>query len=131
MYHTTGKSSCLWWVTRQQQGASALGLQRVLRLGSSPTAWTWLHKLRRGMVRPGRDRLTGRVEVAATDVGGEQQGVREAVEPSSTVNWDGWPSDWPLEWLGYRHEVTVQGIPSWRRSCHRMSIAHRPKSWIE
>ena len=38
----------------QKNGASALGLQRVLGLGSYKTAWSWLHKLRRAMVRPGR-----------------------------------------------------------------------------
>jgi hypothetical protein len=45
----------MWWVTSQKNGTSALGLQRVLGLGSYKTAWTWLHKLRRAMVRPGRD----------------------------------------------------------------------------
>ena len=53
----------IWWVTAQKNGASALGLQRILGLGSYLTAWTWLHKLRRAMVRPGRDRLHGQVEV--------------------------------------------------------------------
>jgi len=53
----------IWLVTSQKTGASASGVQRVLGLGSYRTAWTWLHKLRRAMVRPGRDRLTGRVEV--------------------------------------------------------------------
>ena len=48
----------IWYVTSQKQGASALGVQRVLGLGSYTTAWSWLHKLRRAMVRPGRDRLT-------------------------------------------------------------------------
>ena len=56
----------MWYVTSQKNGASALGVQRVLGLGSYQTAWTWLHKLRRAMVRPGRDRLSGRVEVEAT-----------------------------------------------------------------
>ncbi len=41
----------MWWLTSQKNGASALGLQRVLGLGSYKTAWTWLHKLRRAMVR--------------------------------------------------------------------------------
>ena len=50
----------MWFVTSQKNGVSALGLQRVLGLGSYETAWTWLHKLRRAMVRPGRDYLTGR-----------------------------------------------------------------------
>jgi hypothetical protein len=60
----------MWWVTGQKTGASALGLQRLLGLGSYETAWTWLHKLRRAMVRPGRDRLSGRVEVDESFVGG-------------------------------------------------------------
>jgi transposase-like protein len=59
-----------WYITSQKHGVSALGLQRVLGLGSYRTAWTWLHKLRRAMVRPGRDRLSGEVEVDETFVGG-------------------------------------------------------------
>jgi hypothetical protein len=34
-----------------------------LGLGSYRTAWLWMHKLRHAMVRPGRDRLSGIVEV--------------------------------------------------------------------
>ena len=64
----------IWWVVSQKNGASALGLQRVLGLGSYRTAWTWLHKIRRAMVRPGRDRLSGEVEVDETFVGGVQTG---------------------------------------------------------
>jgi transposase-like protein len=64
-----------WWVTSQKTGASALGMQRILGLGSYRTAWVWLHKLRRAMVRAGRDRLTGRVEVDETYVGGPEEGV--------------------------------------------------------
>jgi transposase-like protein len=60
----------MWWVTNQKTGASALGLQRLLGLGSYETAWGWLHKLRRAMVRPGRDRLSGVVEVDESLVGG-------------------------------------------------------------
>ena len=66
----------LWLVTSQKHGASALGLQRVLGLGSYQTAWTWLHKLRRAMVRPGRARLCGAVEVDETYVGGTKQGAK-------------------------------------------------------
>jgi transposase-like protein len=65
----------IWWVTSQKTGASAMGLQRVLGLGSYKTAWTWLHKLRRAMVRPGRDRLSGTVEVDETYWGGSEKGV--------------------------------------------------------
>src|SRR5574341_2382893 len=65
----------IWYVTNQKGGASALGVQRVLGLGSYRTAWTWLHKLRRAMVRPGRDRLTGRVEVDECYVGGLEEGL--------------------------------------------------------
>jgi transposase-like protein len=66
----------MWAVTSQKNGASAIGLQRVLGLGSYDTAWTWLHKLRRAMVRPGRDRLSGRVEVDETYWGSEEENVR-------------------------------------------------------
>jgi transposase-like protein len=64
----------MWWVTSQKNGASALGLQRVLGLGSYRTAWAWLHKLRRAMVRPGRDQLSGRMEVDETYFGGIAEG---------------------------------------------------------
>ena len=66
----------IWWIVSQKNGASALGLKRVLGLGSYQTAWTWLHKIRRAMVRPGRERLTGRVEVDETYLGGLEEGVR-------------------------------------------------------
>lgn len=66
----------MWHVTNQKNGVSALGLQRELGLGSYKTAWAMLHKLRRAMVRPGRDRLRGVVEVDETYWGGEEQGVR-------------------------------------------------------
>ena len=56
----------MWYVTNQKHGVSALGLQRILGLGSYQTAWAWLHKLRRAMVRPGRDLLGGAVEVDET-----------------------------------------------------------------
>jgi len=65
----------VWHVTSQKNGASAVSLQQVLGLGSYMTAWTWLHKLRRAMVRPGRDRLRGTVEVDETYWGGEEEGV--------------------------------------------------------
>lgn len=65
----------MWYVTNQKTGVSALGLQRVLGLGSYRTAWALLHKLRRAMVRPGRDRLRGIVEVDETYWGSEEEGV--------------------------------------------------------
>jgi transposase-like protein/predicted RNA-binding Zn-ribbon protein involved in translation (DUF1610 family) len=66
----------MWHVTSQKNGISALGLQRVLGLGSYKTAWTLLHKLRRAMVRPGRERLHGVVEVDEAYWGGKESGVR-------------------------------------------------------
>lgn len=64
----------MWYVTSQKFGGNALGLQRVLGLGSYQTAWSWLHKMRRAMVRPGREKLSGNVEVDETFVGGEERG---------------------------------------------------------
>jgi len=66
----------IWHLTSQKYGANALGLQRVLDLGSYQTAWMWLHKLRCAMVRPGRDRLSGTVQVDEAYIGGEKPGKR-------------------------------------------------------
>lgn len=66
----------MWLLTNQKTGMSALGLQRALGLGSYRTAWTCLHKLRRAMVRPGREALSGEVEVDETLVGGHEKGFR-------------------------------------------------------
>jgi len=49
----------IWFVTSQKTGASAANIQQILGLGSYQTAWTWLHKLRRAMVRPGREKHSG------------------------------------------------------------------------
>ncbi|MGH8783451.1 IS1595 family transposase [Paraburkholderia sp.] len=65
----------MWWVTTQKNGASALGLQRILGLNRYETAWTMLHRLRRAMVRPGRDLLTGRVEADECYLGGPEEGL--------------------------------------------------------
>ena len=62
----------IWHVTSQKYGANALGLKRVLGL-SYETAWQWLHKLRRAMVRPGRDQLAGCVQVDESYVGGRKK----------------------------------------------------------
>ncbi len=53
-----------------------MGLQRVLGLGSYHTAWEWLHKLRRAMVSPGREKLSEMVEVDETYIGGKKPGKR-------------------------------------------------------
>lgn len=66
----------MWLITSEKNGISALGLQRELGFTRYETVWTWLHKLRRAMVRPGRDRLSGRVEVDETYLGGEEEGLR-------------------------------------------------------
>ena len=65
----------VWYVVNQKNGASALGVQRVLGV-TYLTAWRWLHKLRRAMVRRGRDRLAGTVEVDEVYIGGERPGKR-------------------------------------------------------
>ena len=62
-----------WYVTSQKNGVSALGLKRVLGLGSYQTAWAIMHRLRRAMVRPDRELLHGVVEVDETFLGGPQR----------------------------------------------------------
>ncbi len=66
----------IWYVVSQKNGVSASGLQQSLGLGSYHTAWEWLHKLRRAMVRPGRDKLSGTIEINETMIGSEQPGKK-------------------------------------------------------
>ena len=75
----------IWYVVNQKNGVSALGLQKAIGLGSYHTAWEWLHKLRRAMVRPGRDKLDGVVEINETLIGGEATGKRGRGAEHKTV----------------------------------------------
>ena len=63
-----------------------MGLKDALGLGSYQTAWTWLHKLRRVMIRPGRERLRGNIELDETYIGGPEEGLRgRKIEDKSLV----------------------------------------------
>jgi hypothetical protein len=64
--------TAIWWITTQKNGASAKGLQQVLGISSYETAWTWLHKIRKAMVRSDRTKLSSAVEVDETYIGGEE-----------------------------------------------------------
>jgi transposase-like protein len=67
----------MWFICAQKNGVSALGLQQVLGFGSYQTAWAWMHKLRRAMVRPDRELLGGAgaaVEMDSTFIGGRSRG---------------------------------------------------------
>jgi transposase-like protein len=65
-----------WLFATQKDGISAQSLQRALEISSYQTAWAMLHRLRSVLVRPGRERLTGTVEVDETFIGGEELGLR-------------------------------------------------------
>jgi len=67
--------AAMWFLTASKNGISATNLHEVLGFGSYETAWAWLHKLRRSMVRPDRDRLSGVVEVDESFVGGRTRGT--------------------------------------------------------
>ena len=66
----------MWYITNQKYGISALGLQKVLGMSNYRTALTWMHKLRHAMVRPGRDRISGIIEVDEIYIGGKKAGKR-------------------------------------------------------
>ena len=70
--------AAIWLVTSQKNGASAQNLHDMLGLGSYETAWAWLHKLRRAMVRPDRELLAGAVEVDEAFIGGRATGRQGA-----------------------------------------------------
>lgn len=64
-----------WLFATAKDGVSAMHLKQVLEIGSYQTAWAMLHRLRSVLVRPDRDRLSGRVEVDETFIGGEERGL--------------------------------------------------------
>lgn len=79
IFHGTRKPLLLWfhvmwWVVAQKTGVSASNFKDFMGFGSYETAWAWLHKLRRAMVRPERDKLKGEVEVDETYIGGREIG---------------------------------------------------------
>lgn len=81
IFHGTRKSlllwfNVIWFVMAQKTGLSAQNLKDSMGFGSYQTTWTWLHKLRRAMIRPGRDKLKGVIEVDETFIGGKKEGKR-------------------------------------------------------
>ncbi|MGH6901006.1 MAG: IS1595 family transposase, partial [Geminicoccaceae bacterium] len=59
----------IYLVTSSKGGISAMELKRQMGFGSYQTAWSWLHKIRKAMVRPERAPLAARVEADETDMG--------------------------------------------------------------
>lgn len=97
-----------WFVTSQKNGVSARGLQQALGFGSYETAWAWLHKLRRAMIRPDRDRLHGIVELDETFLGGVSPGQFGAGTDKVPV------------------QVAVERVGSRRLGRVRFAVASRP-----
>ena len=64
-----------WEFATAKDGVSALALKRTLQIGSYQTAWAMLHRLRSVLIRPGRELLSGQVEVDETYIGGEEVGL--------------------------------------------------------
>ncbi|WP_407929093.1 IS1595 family transposase [Desulfomarina profundi] len=75
----------MWWMMSQKTGASAKNLQHTMGFKRYETAWTWLHKLRHAMIRPGRDRLIGAVEVDETFIGGAENDTKGRETETKTL----------------------------------------------
>jgi transposase-like protein len=89
IFHGTRKPLLLWfhimwWVVAQKTVASANNLMDFMGFGSYETAWSWLQKLRRAMVRPERDLLSGVIEVDETFIGGKEIGKGKQGRGSET-----------------------------------------------
>ena len=81
IFHRTRTPLTLWFasawhITSGKNGVAAKTLHRLLDFGSYQTAWTILHRFRMAMVRKGRERLSGEVEVDEMLIGGERKGAR-------------------------------------------------------
>ena len=64
-----------WEFATAKDGVSALALKRTLQIGSYQTAWAMLHRFRSVLIRPGRELLSGQVEVDETYIGGAEPGL--------------------------------------------------------
>ena len=74
-----------WLFATGKDGVSALSLKRTLEIGSYQTVWAMLHRLRSVLVRPGRDRLAGAVEVDDTYIGGLEPGLAGGRAPGKKI----------------------------------------------
>ena len=74
-----------WHFASGKDGNSALSLKRALEIGSYQTVWAILHRLRSVLVRPGRELLSGKVEVDETYIGGAELGLSGGRAPGKKV----------------------------------------------
>ena len=100
--------AAIWFVTSQKNGVSARGLQDALGFGSYETAWAWLHKLRRAMVRPERELLRGVVELDQSFLGGRSHGRLGGSTEKAPIT------------------IAVERLPSGRLGRARLDLAEVP-----
>ena len=100
--------AAIWFVTSQKNVVSAQGLQDALGFGSYETAWAWLHKLRRAMVRPDRELLSGHVELDQSFLGGRSPGKRGVSSDKAPIT------------------IAVERSPNGRLGRVRLEVAERP-----
>src|SRR5215211_4571762 len=100
--------AAIWFVTSQKNGVSAQGLKDALGFGSYETAWAWLHKLRRAMVRPERELLTGVVELDQSFLGGRSHGKAGGATEKAPIT------------------IAVERLPSGRLGRARLDLAEVP-----
>ena len=100
--------AAVWFVTSQKNGVSAKGLQDVVGFASYETAWAWLHKLRRAMVRPDRELLEGVVELDQSFLGGKSRGRQGASSAKAPIT------------------IAVERLPSGRLGRVRLDLAGLP-----
>jgi hypothetical protein len=100
--------AAIWFVTSQKNGVSARGLQDALGFGSYETAWAWLHKLRRAMVRPERELLSGVVELDQSFLGGRSHGKPGGATEKAPIT------------------IAVERLPSGRLGRVRLDLAEVP-----
>ena len=75
----------MWEMVARRNGISAKDLQRILGLGSYETAWVWMHKLRRCMIRADREPLDGKVDIDDGYVGGKSHRRGRGTDKAAVV----------------------------------------------
>ncbi len=123
----------IWWLTGQTSGASAVGMKKMLGLGSYRTAWVWLHKLRRAMVSPAREKLLNDVEVGEVYVGGKRAGKksrREAGKALVVIAAEDRGVGFGRTWLRHIPDASAQNLNQFINDSIKKGSTIKTNAWL-
>ena len=121
-----------WYMVASKQWVSAIELSSILQ-ENQKTVWTWLHKLRKVMILPNRNRLSGNVEVDEVFIWwtkswkrGRWAEGKQKVVVAVEVNKDKMNKKWLIRWT-WRTRMSV--IPNCWQQTLKKFIVENIEQW--